>query len=225
MSDTHTCRPCLRLWGLRSPPTYPRLSSSPVSVVAVVLPRSVVVVCCPWQSTPAIRFHLWNLLDYTSYWPHPHRCLCRYHVTMGWKIPAKLHRQRSVASSAGVSSPRVLKTSAKLLISAGATSPWVWRPQQNSTPCRPSQPVTSYLHHLYRVQSTFTLRPPPCRHLLSHRRLIHACILRPSPAPLAHQFSSIASPPHCQSVSAVVSPLSHARCRYIHQSSLESIEK
>jgi hypothetical protein len=83
---------------------------------------------------------------------------------MGWKIPAKLHRKRCVA----------------FLASAGVSSPWVWRPQQNSTPPRRS-PLVAHLSqlprifvHLYRVQSTFALRPPPCRRLLSRRRLVHA---------------------------------------------------
>src|SRR5579859_5908871 len=161
---------------------------------------SVVDVCCPWQSMPAIRFPFCGISSIIpSYWPHPRpvfrhhgledpsktssqalrrftclcrcfvttsfedldktSCLCWCYVTMGWKIPAKLHRKRCVA----------------FLASAGVSSPWVWRPQQNSTPrCHLSQSPRIVVH-LYRVQSTFVFCP-------RYRQLpavVYACAICP----------------------------------------------
>src|SRR5579859_653174 len=53
----------------------------------------------------------------------------------------------------------------RCFVTMGLETPTKLHPS-SLTPRRPSQPVTSYFVHLYRVQSTFAPRPPPCRGLL-----------------------------------------------------------
>src|SRR5579859_8190901 len=205
---------------------------------------SVVDVCCPWQSMPAIRFPFCGISSIIpSYWPHPRpvfrhhgledpsktssqalrrftclcrcfvttsfedldktSCLCWCYVTMGWNIPAKLHRKRCVA----------------FLASAGVSSPWVSRPQQNSTPrCHLSQ---SYRRSPLSCTVNIRLLPslPPiacCRLCLRHSPpLLHR--LANSAPSLLHRIVQSVSVRGCCPAPGVAFKL--------HRSSLESIEK
>src|SRR5579859_695344 len=149
---------------------------------------SVVDVCCPWQSMPAIRFPFCGISSIIPwYWPHPRPvfrhhgledpsktssqalrrfpCLCRCFVTMGLETPTKLHSSL------------------------------------------PSQPVvSSFTSIVYSQHSSSALATANC--LLSSMPAPFAPV-----APSARQFGSITSPPH-RSVSVCSWLLSRARCRF-----------
>src|SRR5579859_1079752 len=164
---------------------------------------SVVDVCCPWQSMPAIRFPFCGISSIIpSYWPHPRPvfrhhgledpsktssqalrrfpCLCRCFVTMGLETPTKLH------------------------------------------PSLPSQPVTSYRRSPLSCTVNIRLLPslPPiacCCLCLRHSPPSLHRLANSAPSDLLHRIVQSVSVRGCCPAPGVAFKL--------HRSSLESIEK